>query len=332
MRQQPLVTIIMPVRNEAAFIERSLGAVLAQDYPSERMEVLIVDGMSDDGTCEMIRAMTGTDRVRIIPNPKRIQAAGLNLGILEATGEYVVRVDGHTIVAPDYVRSCLRTLSETGAQNAGGAMDPVGTTPMGKAIAAAGKSAFAVPSAFHVSSREGFTDTVYLGAWPRSVLLALGGYNETFAVNEDYELNYRIRAGGGRVYFSPTIRSTYYGRQTLKVLARQYFRYGMSKVATLRLHPGSVRVRQLVAPVFVAGLAIGPLLGLLHPLILTIFLATVTCYLVLNLIFSARVASRKGWALMRRIPLVFAVIHLAWGTGFWAGIIRSMGSYRSKVN
>jgi GT2 family glycosyltransferase len=197
---------------------------------------------------------------------------------------------------------------------------------MGKAIAAAGQSAFAVPSAFHISNEPAYTDTVYLGAWPRSVFDQVGGYSEHVGVNEDYELNFRIRLNGGKVFFSPAIRSAYYGRQTLGALARQYFRYGVSKVATLRLHPSSLRPRQLIAPLFVAGLVVGPLTALIHPLFGGLYALALLVYGLLNLIFSVRVALREGWALLWRLPFVFLAIHLAWGTGFWVAILRSFGS------
>jgi glycosyltransferase involved in cell wall biosynthesis len=318
----PFVTIVMPIRNEEAFIERSLGAVLAQDYLSTHIEVLIADGMSDDRTLEIIRAMPGAERVRVVPNPRRIQSAGLNLVIPQARGEYIIRVDGHTILAPDYVSTCVRLLQETGADNVGGAMNPVGITPMGKAIAAAGKSAFAVPTAFHVSDRAQYTDTVYLGAWPRGVFERVGLYNERVGVNEDYELNYRIRQSGGKIYFSPIIRSDYYGRQTLRALWRQYYRYGKSRVKTLAQHPGSLKPRHLVAPLFVAGLAGGLLLGLLLPPLLLLWAFGVALYAGVNLAFSARVASRAGWELFPRLSVVFLVIHVAWGAGFWAGLFQ----------
>lgn len=313
----PFVTIVMPIRNEEAFIERSLGSVLAQDYPPEQIEVLIADGMSDDRTLEVIWALPGAERVRVIPNPGRVQSKGLNLIIPQAKGEHIIRIDGHTVLAPDYVRECVRLLETTGADNVGGAMNPVGITPMGRAIAAAGKSAFAVPTAFHVSSTPQYTDTVYLGAWPREVFSRVGLYNERVGVNEDYELNYRIRQSGGKIYFSPTIQSDYYGRQTLQALWRQYYRYGKSRVKTLAQHPGSIKPRHLVAPLFVAGLII----GILPPLVF-FWAIGVTFYALLNLAFSIRVASRTGWDLLPRLPLVFLTIHLAWGTGFWIGLFQ----------
>lgn len=318
----PLVSVIMPVRNEAAFIARSLGAVLAQDYPPDRLEVLIADGMSSDDTLAIIRALPGSERVRIIPNPARKQAEGLNAAIPLARGEIIVRVDGHTIVAPDYVTACVAALQQTGAANVGGAMDPVGVTAFGKAIAAAGKSPFAVPTAFHVSDRAQYTDTVYMGAWPREIFDQVGGFDPDLLTNEDYEHNVRIRQAGGRIYLSPAIRSQYYGRQTLGALARQYYAYGVGKTQTLRQHPRSVRPRHLIAPLFTAGLTAGALLALLHPILLALWLAGIAAYAALNLLSSLRVARRIGLSVAWRLPLVFATIHLAWGAGFWAGLLR----------
>jgi succinoglycan biosynthesis protein ExoA len=316
----PFVTVMMPIRNEAAFIERSLGAILAQDYPPDRMEILIADGRSDDNTLEIIQQINTEKRVRVIDNPGIIQAIGLNRLIEQAQGEYLIRVDGHTVIAPNYVRECVRLLQETGAANVGGPMNPVGETRMGRAIAAAGRSPFAVPSAFHVSSRPQYTDTVYLGAWPREILLKLGGYRE-MRQNEDYELNVRIRQAGGRIYFSPTIQSLYYGRQTLRALWRQYYRYGRSKVKTLRLHPRSLRPRQIVAPLFVAGLILGPIISLLIPTLASVFFAAVGAYVAANIFFSLRQASQHGWDLLPLLPFAFLTIHLSWGLGFWIELL-----------
>lgn len=320
---ESLVTVIMPIRNEEEFIARSLGAVLQQDYPAERIEVLIADGMSDDNTLAVIRSLPGAERVRVIANPDRLQAPGMNRAINEARGEIIIRVDGHTVIAPDYVRQCVQALTKTGADNVGGAMDPVGMTPMGKAIAAAGKSPFAVPTAFHVSRTAQYTDTVYMGAWRRDVFERVGLYDETFKINEDYELNYRIRKAGGKIYFTLEIRSEYYGRQTLGALARQYFRYGVGKTRTLRAHPASIKPRQLVAPVFVLGLIAGALLSLISPLFTLLWLAGIALYGVVDAIFSLRAAPPGEPGTRLRIPVVFLTIHLAWGAGFWVGWLRS---------
>jgi succinoglycan biosynthesis protein ExoA len=318
----PLVTVVMPIRNEEAFIARSLGAVLAQDYPHELLEILVADGMSDDRTLDVLQSLNGAGRIRVISNARRIQAAGLNEAISQASGDIIIRVDGHTVIAPDYIRQCVNALQSTGAQNVGGPMDPVGITMMGKAIAAAGKSAFAVPSAFHISRQAQYTDTVYLGAWPRQVFEQVGLYSEDVGVNEDYELNYRIRKAGGKIYFSPAIRSQYFGRQTIGALARQYFRYGRSKVKMLRIHPESLRLRQAVAPVLVAGIIAGVPLAIFSPLLLSLWLLGLLAYAALTVFFSFQVAMRTDCRLFWRMPIIYVTIHVSWGTGFWLELIR----------
>ena len=310
----------MPLYNEQAFIARSLTAVLGQDYPRDRLEVIVADGMCDDDTLAVIRSLPDAARVQIVCNPNRVQSAGLNRAIERAKGEIIVRVDGHTIIAPDYVRQCVRALEETEAQNVGGAMNPIGTTPMGKAIAAASRCAFAVPSAYHISKTAQYTDTVYMGAWRRSCLEQLGGFDERFAINEDYELNYRLRQAGHRTYFSPEIRSIYHGRQSLRALARQYFRYGKWKVATLRKHPGSVRPRQLVAPLFVSTLTCGAVAAVMFEVARALWFLLVLAYSLADLFFSIKTSERAADVALWRLLLVFPTIHLAWGIGFLCGL------------
>jgi succinoglycan biosynthesis protein ExoA len=320
----------MPIRNEEKFIERSLGAVLNQDYPPEYIEVIVADGLSDDKTIEIINSLHGRNRVRIIPNPARVQAPGLNAAIRAARGKFIIRVDGHTIIAPDYVNQCIETLHRTGADNVGGPMTPVGTTWIGQAIAAAGRSPFAVPSAFHISSKPQFTDTVYLGAWPRRVFDEVGLYTESLVANEDYELNYRIRQAGGKIFLTPAIRSEYYGRQTLPALAKQYFKYGRYKVRMLAEHPRSVRPRHLVAPLFIIGLLISLLLTLFFPFFGVILAGGVSLYAMTSIIFSLHTAAQHGWKFFPLLPIVFLTIHFSWGLGFWAELFKSLPHLESQ--
>jgi glycosyltransferase involved in cell wall biosynthesis len=314
----------MPIRNEALFIARSLGAVLAQRYPSDRLEVLVVDGISADETLAIIQRLPNAGRVRILPNRRQIQAAGLNIGLQEARGDVVVRVDGHTVIAPDYVDAALAALKTSHADAVGGAMVPVGVTSMGKAIAAATTSAFGVPAVFHHSQNSQFSDTVYLGIWPRHVLTRLGGFNESVHPNEDYELNYRIRRTGGKIYFDPAIRSIYYGRQTLSALITQYFRYGQAKVKTLGLHPASLRPRHLAAPLFIMSLIVGLPLAIVSLPIRVLWLAGLALYAALAAIAALRQATRISMRLFLRILVVFPAMHLAWGSGFWIGLAQTM--------
>ena len=322
--KHPVVTVIMPIRNEELFIARSLGSVLAQRYPPDRLQILAVDGMSTDGTLSVIERLPEAHRVHILHNPRLIQAAALNVGLQEASGGVIVRVDGHTIISPDYISAALAALETSHADAVGGAMVPVGETSMGKAIAAASTSAFGVPAAFHHSQSAQFTDTVYLGVWPRHVLTRLGGFNESVHPNEDYELNYRIRRSGGKIYFDPAIRSVYYGRQSLGALSTQYFRYGRSKVRTISAHPASLRARHLAAPLFVACLIIGLPLSIVSLPIRLFWLSGLALYAVLAVIAALRQATRTSMRLFWRILVVFPAMHLAWGSGFWFGLAQRM--------
>jgi glycosyltransferase involved in cell wall biosynthesis len=318
---KPFVTIVLAVRNESAYIARCLGAVLAQNWPAERMEILVADGESTDGTPDIIRALPGSERIQLITNPDHRQAAGLNAAIAHARGDVIVRVDGHTQIAPDYVRCCVIALEETGAACVGGRIEPIGITPMGAVIAAVAHTAFAVPGAFHVGQTACFTDTVYMGAWPANVLARSGGFDERLRANEDYELAYRIRQSGGSVYLSPAIRSTYFGRQTLTALARQYFVYGIGKAQVLRKYPTSLRMRQLAAPLFVAGVLGGAVCWFLAPITHLLWLAMLFAYALLNLGFSAFVATRERSPSVWLSPMVYLMIHLCWGIGFWTGLL-----------
>lgn len=318
----PLVSVVMPVRNEAAWIARSLDAVLRQEYPIDRLEILIADGASDDATRAIIASLPGADRVRVLANPRRSQAAGLNLAIAAARGEIIMRVDGHTAIAPDYVSQCVRVLRETGAECVGGPMIPAGVTPSGAAIAHSVASPFGVPSAFRSGTRAGPTDSVYLGAWPREVFTRAGHFDESLPANEDYELNYRLREAGGTVVLHPAIRSTYFGRQALRDLARQYFTYGRGKAAVLRKHPASLRPRQLVAPAFVAFVALGALGAPFSMPARVLWLGVLALYLALATAASAQLLSRGGIAALARAVAAFVVLHTTWGAGFWLGLFQ----------
>lgn len=321
----PLVSVIMPVRNEAAFIARSLGAVLAQDYPPDRLEVLIADGMSTDGTRAIIRRLAAQYPhvpVRVIDNPGQIVPTGFNAALSEARGDVIVRVDGHTVIAPDYVRECVAALQQSGADNVGGKMAAVGATPFGQAVALATSSPFGVGGArFHYSDREEWVDTVYMGAWPRRVFEQLGGFDPELVRNQDDEFNYRLRAQGGRILLSPRIRSQYYSRTSLGSLWRQYYQYGFYKVRVLQKHPRQMRLRQFVPPAFVTAVLGGALLSPLSKAIRAAWRGAIGAYVAANLFASWRIARRNGRAHFLRLPLVFSILHFSYGLGFLHGLV-----------
>ncbi|HEY4099458.1 MAG TPA: glycosyltransferase family 2 protein [Gemmatimonadales bacterium] len=319
-RPAPTVTIIIPMRNERENIATCLASVLASDLPAMgTIEVLVLDGASTDGSDEIVRRIAVEDpRVQLLDNPDRLQAAAFNRGLAAARGDFVVRMDAHSSYAADYVAECVRLLEETGAGNVGGVQRAHGTTWVTRAIAAAVSSPFAAGDAkYRNATAPAFTDTVYLGAWRTTTLRELGGMRTDWAVNEDYEMNIRLRARGDTVYLSPTIRSTYQVRGTLPKLARQYARYGFWKVRTLLEHRTSIRWRQLVAPTFVLSVILTPWL-VAHLGVLGA--AHLVAYAAVSVLASTRIASKQGLALLPILPIVFLVIHLAWGIGFWAGL------------
>ena len=244
----------MAVRNESATIRACLDALLAQDYPGDRYEIIVADGQSTDDTAAIIRAVAASSRTPIIllPNPAMAVGPGLNAALRISQGDFIVRMDGHTIASADYIRSCILAFSDDRIGVVGGAMLPVSDKPWGWAIGAAMRSRIGVGDArFHLGGQPSAVDTVYLGAFRRSVLERSGLYDEAMTLNEDYELNTRIRAQGYKIFFHPSIKSAYHPRSSLKALAKQYFGYGWWRVRTIRKHRWSIRWRQVLPPSFV---------------------------------------------------------------------------------
>jgi succinoglycan biosynthesis protein ExoA len=320
----PFVSVVMPVRNEAGFIARSLGSVLAQDYPVDRLEVLVADGRSTDVTREIVASLSPqVPPVRLVDNPGGIVPSGFNAALREARGEVIVRVDGHTVLESDYVWQCVAELQRTGADNVGGRMNAVATGRVGEAIVLATSSPFGVGGArFHYSDSEEWVDTVYLGAFRRSTLERLGGFDEEFVRNQDDEFNYRLRAAGGRILLSPKIRSRYFSRGSWAALAQQYAQYGYWKVRVLQKHPAQMQPRQFAPPLFVATLL---LLIMAAPFLEVArwgLLGVAGTYVLASLLASAAAARRAGVPGALLLPLAFAVLHMSYGLGFLVGLVR----------
>lgn len=319
---RPFVSVILPVRNEGASFASTLEAVQSQDYPAERMEILVVDGMSDDETPEVVRSFAARDaRFRLVDNPGRIVPHAMNRGIAEARGSYVVRIDGHTRVAPDFVRRSVEALQASGAECVGGRMDPVGTTYVQELVALATSGPFGVgDSHFHYSREPRFTDSVYLGSWPREVLVRLGGFDGEMVRDQDDELNYRLRAAGGRVWLDPAIRSTYTPRGSLRRLFKQYYQYGYWKVRVFQKHPGMMRLRHFVPAAFVGAGALSIAASLSFGWGWWLVVAWAGSYLLAALAAAVRSSRRPSRIL--GLPPVYFAIHAAYGSGFLAGLVR----------
>jgi glycosyltransferase involved in cell wall biosynthesis len=330
MNDWPMVSVIIPIRNEAATIGALLDGVLAQDYSPEGLEVLVADGDSSDDSARVVEAYAARDaRVRLLRNPRRIVPSALNIAIRAARGAIICRIDGHTRIAPDYVRVGVETLRRTGADNVGGPMHAVGGGWFGDAVAAATASRFGIGSYFHYGTAEREVDTVYLGMWPREVFERIGLFDEELVRNQDDEFNYRLRKAGGRVLLTPAMHSWYQNRQTLTGLLRQYFQYGQWKVRVLQKHPRQMSWRHFVPPLFVATLGGLTALGAIAPLAAAAARALAAAYATAVLVVSGRIAARRGIAAWLATALAFVAIHVAWGTGFLKGLITFAGRWRA---
>ncbi|HEY3455142.1 MAG TPA: glycosyltransferase family 2 protein [Bryobacteraceae bacterium] len=330
----PFVSVILAIRNEASFIERTLTAILEQDFPHERMEVLIADGQSTDATRAVIQAIAGrcaTSAITILDNPGWFVSPGLNAALRAARGDIIVRIDGHTIIERDYVRSCVEALLRTGADNVGGRMDPVGQNPFGKAVALATSSPFGVGGArFHYSQQEEWVDTVYLGAWPRAVFDRLGGFDEEQIRNQDDEFNYRLREHGGKVLLTPRIRSQYFNRGTVASLWKQYYQYGFWKVRVMQKHPKQMQARQFVPALFVSGWAALAMASIFAAPARYLLAGAAIVYLSANAVAAVSVARKKAPELTPLVMLSFGVLHFAYGAGFLAGLMRFGGRGKKR--
>ena len=330
--EQPFVTVIIPVRNEGAYIIESLGRIFSQDYPADSMEVIVADGDSDDNTPQIISEYTKRySNLRLVHNPGRIVPTGLNLALAAAEGEIIVRIDGHTTIEPDYVRRCVEALKRTGAANVGGRMNAVGRGRFGEAVAAATSSPFGVGGArFHYSDEEEWVDTVYMGAWPRRVFEKAGLFDEELVRDQDDEFNYRLREHGGRILLSPKIKSVYSNRSNPLALWRQYFQYGFWKVRVMQKHPKQMRPRQFVPPLLALCLFLCLCLSILFPWGWTCLASITGCYALANLAASVATAARKGWRHAPLLPVVYAILHLSYGLGFLVGLSKFWNRWSDK--
>ena len=316
---QPLVTIAMPAFNEEHYIEACIRSVQAQDYPRDRIEILVADGRSTDRTREILAELAAADpRIRVIDNPDRLQAAGLNQLIRAARGEIVVRMDVHCEYAPSYVRTCVEKLAATGADNVGGSQRPKARTPFQAALCAALTSPVGVGGAhYRRAGGEGFVDTVFLGAFRKAIFETIGLYDPKAITNEDAELNQRLLASGGKIYLSPDIEVHYYPRESFATLAKQYWKYGRGRARTLLKLGRFPTLRPMIPFAMVIGASALVLVPPLWPLAPAAFAA----YALMTGAEAVRVAAPLGPAGVLTAWAIFPVLHASHGAGFASGLL-----------
>jgi cellulose synthase/poly-beta-1,6-N-acetylglucosamine synthase-like glycosyltransferase len=313
------VTIALPCLNEEADIEACLHGARTQDYPRERVEILVADGGSTDGTRAIVERVAAADaRVSLVENPGRLQSAGMNEIVRRARGDVIVRMDVHAEYARDYVRRSIEVLERTGADNVGGAARARGRTPFQRALCAALSSPLGVGGSKYRSARnEGFVESVWNGAFRRRVFERAGLYDPRAITNEDAELNQRIHDAGGRVYLSREVVVHYFPRDGAGKLAVQYFKYGRGRARTLLKHRRLPSLRPLVPFLVVVAGALLAATSAWHPLTP----AAVGADAALTGAEAIRVGRALGAGGIATVWGIFPVLHVAHGVGVATGLV-----------
>jgi len=308
----PAISVILPVLNEESHLEGAVLSVLSQDYRGP-LEVILALGPSRDRTNEIATKLASQDnRVKLLDSPTGKTATGLNLALAASKSPVVVRVDGHAQIPNNYISLIVEILNKTGAVNVGGVMAAVGTTAFERAVAGAMRSPLGVgASRFHTGGEAGEVDTVYLGAFRREALNAIGGFDERFTRAQDWELNFRLRENGGVIYFDPRLHVTYRPRSSVGALAKQYFEYGRWRRVVSRRHSGTINYRYLAPPFALLGFSTSVVLGVL---LSSIFFFPALVYLLFVVLASLKISTSIGEYLL--LLLVIPTMHFAWGAGF----------------
>ncbi len=308
----PDLSVILPVLNEANHLAAAVKAILSQDYPG-KFEVILAIGPSKDETLEVAKELAKSDsRVVVVLNPTGRTASGLNIALAKSNSPIIVRVDGHAEIPSNYLSIAVELLRKTGAVNVGGLMGAVGKTKFEKSVARAMRSPLGVGAAkFHTGGGSGEVDTVYLGCFLREALTEIGGFDERFIRAQDWELNFRLRERGGKIYFDPRLEVTYRPRPNLAALAKQYFEYGRWRRVVSRKHAGTINYRYLAPPVALVGTVISLIAGLL---VSPWLLVPAGVYAGFTLI--AGVALGKGLLEKLLMPAVLFTMQMSWGAGF----------------
>jgi glycosyltransferase involved in cell wall biosynthesis len=334
-----LITIILPIRNEAKYIKQTLEPILYQKDIEQEIEILIVDGMSTDDTRNIItKYQKGHPNIHLIDNPEKIVSTGFNRALNESKGDIIIRVDGHCEIAPDYIQKCLECLEKINADCVGGATEHVASGLVGKSIKMAQSSFFGVGGvSFRKKVEKGkYVDTLAFGAYKREVFNQLGGYDEELVRNQDDEFNFRMIQNDGKIWLDPFIKSTYTQRNSFMGLFKQYFQYGFYKVRVVQKRRGIASWRHVVPGLFVLGLLTSlsifiiygnniPILSLWLPYLSFSISAT-----ILELI-----KTPSNFISVMMLPLTFYILHISYGSGFLLGSIyfwNKWGNIKIKDN
>ncbi len=330
----PFISVVLPVRNEERYIDACVDSIFRQDYPVSQMEVIFVDGRSQDATVALLREQAKRHpQIRVLDNPHRTVPYAMNIGIRESRGEIIVRLDAHAEYPEDYVRLSVETLLTVDCDNAGGVFVTRGRGFMGEAIAEMLKTPLGVGNAtYRLTEKDGYVDTVPFGCFRRELFDRIGGFDERLTRNQDNELNFRIRKNGGKIYLNHNIRVLYYCRDTLRGILKMGFQNGKWNVITMTLVPGSMGVRHFVPLAFVLSTLVLALLSLASGALLFGGLLALEwgAYLLLDAFYSYAIAKEKG---LRFLPVelaLYPLFHFSYGLGSLRGFLALPGFIKSE--
>ncbi len=333
MTDKIVVSVVMPVYNEEKYIEKCIESLLLQDYPTEKMEWIFVDGNSKDKTVEILEKYQSKypELIKIFNNPHKIVPYAMNIGIEASLGKYIVRLDAHADYATDYISKCIYYLENTEAENVGGVAETKANGFMGNAIAKMLSSKFGVGnSQFRTNGESGYVDTVPFGAFKREVFSKYGGYDERLVRNQDNEMNFRIRKNGGKIYLANDIRLSYYCRDSIKGISDMARKNGMWNVITMKLCPGSMGSRHFIPLLFVASILGLGILGILHSIFWMLLGLELSLYFILDVLFSEKQASTVKEFLA--LFILFPIFHVAYGMGSMIGITKLFSKEFKNAN
>ena len=327
----PFVTIILPVKNEKQYITSALNSIFSQNYPENKIEILITDGCSTDGTTEIIKNFQKNHlNIQLIENFGEIVSEGFNLALSQSIGEYILRIDGHSEIPPNYLKNCIELMIKGKADIVGGCIETLSSGVVGRAISVTQASFFGVGGVKFRNSQQskaGFVDTLAFGVHKRELFAELGGYDEEMIFNQDDEFNFRVTRIGKKIWMDPTLKTKYFARSSYKKLFKQYFNYGLYKVRGFQKRGRIFSIRHLIPSLFLGGLLSSFLIGYLYNYFFpfNILLGT---YIITNIIYS--IVKSTSYLMIPFIFISFCVLHISYGTGLIWGLLKFSNKWSDK--
>jgi succinoglycan biosynthesis protein ExoA len=327
-KNYPFVSVILPIKNESEYIQKTINSIIMQDYPRKKLELLIADGMSSDSTRSKVLQIKKKNpgiKICLIENKKQLFASGFNLALPRSKGEFILLMGGHCQIATNYIRKCIENLLIDNRYDCvGGKINTITKTNTGRSIKLAMSSSFGVGNVlFRLNTQKSIiVDTVAFGVYRKATIDRCGLMDEELVKNQDDDFNYRINKMGGKILLDPTAQVTYYSRDSLGALWKQYFNYGLWKIRILQKNPRQMQARQFMPGILIMLVIIEIFLACISMKGMILLLLTLTLYLTVNLCFSISLTRKNKWKSFIYLPVTFAVLHYSYGIGFLTGLFR----------